>query len=135
MGNLKPTRDAATEDDVICDLDLVTSQRVTFQLKGKTHVVVPINTQVFFEFWKQVLAFKNGNQDDAEKSNEEYFKTIKIVCKDITKSDVEKMTVYQKVLLMEALCAKIVGNKKVWEDAQKKKPVIQENSPESPLLN
>lgn len=135
--SLKRDKETETDTDVIVDLDALTTKKVTFILGGQTHVLLPITTQVFLEFWDQVLKFKKEKQETVKLQNEAYYQCIAKVCRTITRREVEKMTLMQKSLLIEALTAKITGDKRIFEqvqslsDTQKKKL----NGPDSALLN
>lgn len=128
IGRIKPARDQARAqdgDDILCDLDAVLSTRVTFIFQGKTHALLPITTERFFDFWKQVSDFQAIDKKTPDEVNRAFFKILSAVCETLTVSDVEAMTVVQKSGLLQHLVAKIVGNRSVLDGVEKKNPLIQ----------
>jgi hypothetical protein len=125
LGLLKPSRGQASSpqagDEVLCDLDALLDSRAVFNFRGKTHVLLPISTERFFAFWAAQKEFETQPQRDPKEMNVAYLKLIKTVCNTIELRDVEAMTVVQKGALMRHIVAKIVGNKNILEDAEKKK--------------
>lgn len=111
-------KDSTAEQEMLCDLDALTTKRVTFTIHGKTHVLMPITTQVFAEFWNQVLKFQKEKQETIEEQNLAYLKTVQTLCKTLTIKDVDKMTVLQKTVLIEALTSKVVGDKRIFDSSK-----------------
>lgn len=111
MGILKTdqSQDATKEDEILCDLDQILSRRVVFKLFGKTHALLPITTEVFFEFWDEVKNFRQAAIRDSNGMNKAYFTTLRSVCSSISQKDVDRMTVVQKANLLEHISAKITG--------------------------
>ena len=120
--NFKPARTEAQsdEDEILCDLDVITQKKLSFVLHGKTHVLLPVTVDAFLAFWEKCIEFKKIKLDTGELQNKAYFGTIKTLCDTITLKDVEQMTLLQKSVLIESLVGKIVGNKTIFEAAQKK---------------
>ena len=129
FGRMKPARAEAqelqSEDHVLCDLDAVLTTRVTFIFRGKTHAILPITTERFFDFWQQVAEFQDTNQKTPDAVNRSYFKMLHAVCESVTMDDVRDMTVIQKANLLKHLVAKIVGNTDALNNAEKKSPLTQ----------
>jgi hypothetical protein len=120
MGFLKPAREQSSQDDVICDLDVVTTRRATFTFGGKSHVLLPITNQVFVDFWEAVQAYKKMDHVDAKSADKAYFTTIKILCPSVTLKEVEAMTLIQKSILIEGLASRVLGKKPEPSDLKKK---------------
>lgn len=127
-GALKPARSAATsakaDDEVLCDLDAVLSHRVTFTFQGKTHALLPITTERFFEFWQQVHEFEKAPQKTPAEINIAYHKMMSSICETVTPQEVAAMTVVQKATLLKHLVAKVVGNKSLFESIEKKNSIV-----------
>lgn len=123
MGFLKPTRDDAknSSSQVLCDLDLIDTQSVSFNFHGKTHTLKPITTRVFFEFIQQVQTFAQGKFEQIDEENEAFYKTVHVVCDSIKLDDVKEMTVVQKSVLLNGIRSKIMGSQDAFVSGEKKK--------------
>lgn len=121
MGFLKPTRDdkKADRSQIICDLDMIDTQSVSFVFQGKPHVLKPITTRVFFEFLNSLQGFAKGGFDSIEEENKSFLTALHVVCEDITKEDVDAMTVIQKSVLLNGIRAKIMGSQESFEVKKK----------------
>lgn len=141
MGVLKPARNEARDNDgeILCDLDLIATKKATFILHGKAHVLLPITTEVFLAFWQKVADFKKIDASDVAVVDQCYLDTIRSVCKSITLSDVKKMTVMQRSVLIEGLAGKVVGDatllKRAKGDITEEKKKIAAQAALSPSLN
>ena len=104
--NLKPARDQIVEDtDEICDLDVVISRRASFTFQGKKHIILPITTEVLFQFWEETANLKKSEPKDPKEMNAAYLKIIRTVCDSISEKDVEKMTIVQKSIHLNHIAA------------------------------
>jgi len=135
----KPARSTAlegsTDDDLLCDLDLVTTQRAKVVLHGKTHYLLPVTTQVYLDFWKKCSDFQKVEGDVAKDYDVAYHEAIGMMCKTITLDDVKRMTLMQRTILIESLCAKVIGDKSVYENAKDQKKKMTHPGSNSRLLN
>ena len=124
MGVLKPARAAAAasqqNEDVLCDLDAIVSETATFTFQGKTHVLLPVTTQRFMDFWDGMQKFERLEQKTADEVNAAFLGLLKSICEDVTLEQVAAMTVVQKSTLLKALAAKVVGNKGLFDSLEKK---------------
>lgn len=117
----RPKVEENSDDEILCDLDVVLSRRVTFVFRGKRHALLPITTERFFEFWHAMSEFKKKVRQDPVSENSAYLAVIKPVCDTLTLKDVTAMSIHQKCLLLEHIASKIAGTK-LGESGEKKKP-------------
>ena len=122
MGIFKPARNEALEDDAetICDLDAIINKKAIVILAGESHVVEPITTGVFAEFYSKIIDFKKASSQNVDEANKAYYETVKVLLPTVKFKDVEKLTLPQKAVLIESLSAKVVGNKALFERNEKK---------------
>lgn len=111
--SMKPARakaEARQEDEeMLCDLDIITNRDVTFYFQGKRHVILPITSEVFFHYWEEIERFKKEKQTTAKENDEAFLRAIRIVCDTITLKEVEVMTVLQKANLLKHITNKVTG--------------------------
>lgn len=116
----KPARAAAIEEtDELCDLDALQDRRVSFVLHGRRHVLLPITTERFMNFWGATIEYRKGITATAKDENVAYLAMIEPLCDTLTLADVGSMEVMQKATLITHLTSKIVG-KNLTEAIEKK---------------
>lgn len=132
---MKPARAQALKpqdgDEVLCDLDAIHSNRVTFVFRGETHVLRPIDTQSFFGFWKAVNDFHALEHRDPQAVNAAYLKIIQQVCDTIRPDHVASMSILQKSNLLQHIVGKVSGSRQLLDAgaAEKKTPMSPKTRP------
>lgn len=106
--------------DLICDLDLILNRKFTFRLFDKERKIKPITTQVFFEFADGLIKFKETKYSDFKELEKAYFDLIKLTTDDISLSDVSKMEMVQKYVLLQHISTLIMGDRQKIEDTVSK---------------
>lgn len=115
----------------IADLDAILTDSVSFTLHGKDHLINPLSLEEFIRFAEAQVQIANLRNRDGVTTKEvidSQYALARSVCKSISRSDIEKMSMQQVAALYDLIMKTVSGE----AFAEKKKKKTYQVAPKLP---